>query len=111
MIPIHQDERLEYIDEKDGVKYFFKALTGGNESKYAEIISRYSKDKPAEVIAGIENELVDYLLTGWEALDGRKVSRFPEDGKPSSCFGRIDKNKLIDLAMQVNHLTDAEVKN
>lgn len=114
MIPICQNERLEYLDETDEIKYFFRALTGENESKFYEIASRDSKDKPIEERKAITRELVDFVLIGWEAVGNKKIlpgSAFPDDGKPSKYFTAIQNNELLEIAIRVNRLTVEESKN
>jgi hypothetical protein len=106
MIPIHQDEKLPYKDPKDGVEYFFRVLTGENETKYNAIVLRYTKGLPVEDILVVEDELFNFLLVGWCS-----PVAFPEDGKPSRYFRHAAKDALINKAIELNRLAEDEVKN
>jgi hypothetical protein len=106
MIPLHQDERIVYTDPKDGIAYFFRVLTGENETKYNAIVSRYAKGLPVEEILAVEDELFNFLLVGWCS-----TVAFPEDGKPSKYFKHADKDELIGEAIRLNRLAEDEVKN
>ena len=114
MIPISENERLEYVDEKDGVKYFYRALTGQHENKFYEIVAKDSKEKSIDERKAVTRELVDFLLIGWEATGKTPIlpaSGFPDDGHPSKCFSAVGNNQLVEWGLQVNRLTDVEAKN
>lgn len=114
MIPISENERLEHVDEKDGVKYFFRALTGEHENKFYEIVSKDSKDKSIDERKAVTRELVDFLVIGWESTGATPIlpgSAFPEDGHPSKCFNAVGNNELVEWALKVNRLTVDESKN
>ena len=114
MIPISENERLEHVDEKDGVKYFFRALTGQHENKFYEIVAKDSKEKTADERKAVTRELVDFLVIGWESTGKTPIlpgSTFPDDGHPSKCFSAVGNNQLVEWGLQVNRLTDAEAKN
>ena len=109
MIPLHENERLPY-DDPDGVRYFFRTLTGENENKYLEIITSDSPDRPLADRRKTLNDLVDFLLIGWEPIGEKKISIFPEDGKPSRFFNSTFKNAIVEQAMKSNNLSLPEKK-
>jgi hypothetical protein len=106
MIPLHQDEKLIHRDPKDGIDYFFRVLTGENETKYNAIVSKYAKGLPVAEVLAIEDELFDFMLVGWS-----HGTAFPTDGRPSRYFKHEDKDALIGEAIRLNRLTEEEAKN
>lgn len=112
MIPIHESERLPWDDPDDKVRYFFRAITGEHEVKFFDILARDSKEKSLDERRKILNDMIDFLLIGWEPAGGEiYLPSFPADGKPSAFFNARSKNKLIEAAMEVNRLTEQDSKN
>jgi hypothetical protein len=99
MIPISQDDRLTFDDDKSGVRYFVKPITGDNELEFYRISKKSTKEMIKEELWPIVDELIDFFVTGWEGI-GKKVNSFPENGKPSKYMTWEIKNKLIDFATQ-----------
>lgn len=110
MIPINENERIPFED-KDGVRYFFRALTGENEYKFYDILTKDDEKKPIEERRKVLDEAIDFVLLGWEPIGDVKMSAFKEGQRPSSCFGKSNKDRLLSIALDVNNIGNVDSKN
>jgi hypothetical protein len=105
IIPLSQDEKLIVADEESKVSYFFRPLVGANEQEYLRIVTKF---KGAEDQRPILDEMIDFILIGWDSCIGTK---FDPEKKSSSYFNFQAKNKLFDMALNANNIGEDEAKN
>lgn len=108
MIPISADERFTY--DEGGVRYFLQAITGSNEVEYLNLCAACSGNNIKEMSPHID-KVFDFFVKGWEPLDGKKIPSYPQDGKPSVMFRIKDKDRLCQIAIDMNSLSDKDQKN
>lgn len=108
MIPVSQDEKIVYNDEKSGVRYFFKTLTGSNEHEYLDLIECLNRDSDKKTQREILDKAFNFMVIGWE---GSNLPVFPTDNNPSRFFKIRQKDFLFAKAIELNNLTDEEIKN
>jgi len=56
------------------------------------------------------NNLIDTVIVGWKSNRG-DIVQFPEGKNPSKCFKLVDKYTMFSKIMEINSLSDEEVKN
>lgn len=112
MIPLSGNDRLLFIDEKNGITFFIKPIVGENEEAYLDIMEKFKPGMTNREQLPILNELFNFLVIGWECKGkGKEVKAFPSDGNPARLFHYKFKDTLTNHAIDLNGLGIEETKN
>lgn len=109
VIPMDENERLEYLDKDSNITYLIRPIIGETEIQSQDIMSMLRTETDNIKSMKLIDQLFNIFVTGWRSTN--KLPEFPSDNNPSRFFPFAFKNDMINIAYRLSNLSDDEKKN